>query len=273
MGTAADAVEWAAAEAASCDRPLVLVNAWSCPPTFNPYGVATAADDCRDYQAVADAVLQEAYLRACWVAPEVEITTVAVMGPVAAVLSQVGSRAHQVVLGGSGPRRTHRLPSGSVAGQVAGRATYPVTVVRPLSATSAGPSSARVVVGVGDSSTYGLDLVLSATLRYAFQAASRRRTALTALRACTGAGAEVRSQLRLVRSAVQELQRVFPAVPVEAKVVEGKPYDVLLTESRGAALTVVGGGRARFGRPAGSSLSRRLLGRTGSPLTIVGSPH
>ena len=282
LDRAADAIEWAAAEAASCDRPLRLVHAWTCPTAFDPFGLAPAPD-CRFYQATADEILRDAERQARVVAPEVRITTAPVPGTAVDVLQHVSKYAHQLVLGAADGRKW--LPGRPLAGELARLAICPVTVVRPFSTVPAGPSVARVVVGVGDQAIYehrhDWDRIDRA-LRYAFRAAERRGIGLTAVRGCAirpngytdlsdDDRATLRAELRLLRTVLRDSQRRFPTVAVEPKVLLGKPAVVLTAESAGAALTVVGSHRSGcFSHFPTARLSDRLPGRVHSPLTIVG---
>jgi nucleotide-binding universal stress UspA family protein len=280
LDRAADAIEWAAAEAASCDRPLRLVHAWTFPAAFDPFGLAPAPD-CRFYRATADDILRDAERQARLVAPEVRITTATVPGTALDVLQHVSKYAHQLVLGAADRRKW--LPGRPLAGELARLAICPVTVVRPFSTVPAGPSVARVVVGVGDQAIYEQSRDpdrIDRAVRYAFRAAERRGIGLTAVRGCairpnghTDLSDEdraiLRAELRLLRAVLRNPQRRFPTVTVEPKVLLGKAAVVLTAESAGAALTVVGSHRSRCSFPA-ARLSDRLPGRVHSPLTIVG---
>src|SRR4051812_36985 len=121
-----DALDWAAAEAATRGRPLWVVHA--CPPPVDT-GPLGPVPSLSPYTGTSD-VLQEAARRAQLVAPEVEVTTRLVSGgPVPALL---GQRAGLIVVGSRGQSGVRRALAGSVSVAVSAHAQCPVVVVPPL---------------------------------------------------------------------------------------------------------------------------------------------
>jgi nucleotide-binding universal stress UspA family protein len=256
------AVEWAAAEAASSERPLRLVHGWTYPADVTPFGF-TGNIDARYFQIVAEDILGEAVLRARTVVPEVEVTTHQVCGPVVEVLREQAADAHLLVLGA--PARRLCGVWGSAGFRAALRSSCPVVVVRPYDAVPPGPSAARVVVGVASESRAGT------ALRYAFKAAAQRGIGLTVLHATGGdrSGCGV-SKTRL-ECAARELCRTFRSVGAEVKTVSARPAEALVTESAGAALTVVGSrGASPLCGLLGGSVSRSVVRRAHSPVAVLG---
>lgn len=265
-----DALDWAAAEAATRSSPLWLVHASM--PRIDPgsLGMASYAAPQLDDGGVLD----DAARRAQLVAPELEVVTCLVAGgPVPAILGQraglvvVGSRRHDGVRGGR---------SVSVAVALAAHARCPVVVVPPLRAVTPGPSRARVVVGVD-----GSDLS-SAAIGFALAAAAQRGVGVTALHAWTprppadvGAagvdGAATRdTERRAFDGALARWRQWFPLVEVTTKLVCDDPAQALVRESAGAALVAVGSrGRGRMTGALFGSVSQRVMRTAQCAVAVV----
>jgi len=269
-GSALDALDWAAAEAASSDRPLRLVHAWTYPAAMTPYGFVGSVDSsyCR---VAAEDILAEAVRRVRSVAVDVQVTTQSVLGTADEVLREQATVAHLLVLGSRGRRRLGALLTGSVGARSVLRCRCPVTIVRAFAPVLPGPSAARVVVGVDVAAPSG------PALRYAFKAAAQRGVGVTAVCASPAAspdsprhpgGAGRRSRLEHI---LMEFSRTFPGVAAVAKVVPDRPAQALIGESAGAALTVVGcRGRGQLRRALGDSVSQRVLRCAHSPVAVLG---
>jgi nucleotide-binding universal stress UspA family protein len=76
---------------------------------------------------------------------------------------------------------------------------------------------------------------------------------------------------RAVRRAVERAESLEPSVRCESRVIEGSPADVLVSESQGATLLVLGH-RARRGFTwlATGSVSLHVLQRAPCPVVVVG---
>ncbi|MCA1693869.1 MAG: universal stress protein, partial [Actinobacteria bacterium] len=177
-GSALDALDWAAAEAATRHRPLRVVHAFTWPAIVDPYGAIPGPGDC-GCRAAAEQVLEEAVTRARSVIPDGHITPRLVVGAAARAMLEQALDADLVVLGNRGFGRLRGLLSRSVGVQVVAHATCPIAIVHPFHIVPPGPSAARVVVGI-DGSTQSIDAI-----GYAFHAATQRGIGLTAVHAWT----------------------------------------------------------------------------------------
>ena len=171
------ALDWAAAEADTQNRPLHLVHAFTSALVVNPLGVASVPCDDASALAAAASVAQDAARRARDVAPDLEVTTRVVVGPAATAVLHAAQDAEMVVLGRRRLGCFTSLLRRSVSVQVAARAPCPVTVVRPIHDVEPGSSSAQVVVGI-DGSEHSARVIACA-----FEAASRRGLGLAAVNA------------------------------------------------------------------------------------------
>lgn len=269
-----DALDWAAAEAATRARSLWIVHA--CPPPVDsgPLGPMPSLVACT---GTSD-VLQEAARRAQLIAPEVEVTTRLVSGgPVPAIL---GQRADMIVLGSRGQSGVRRALAGSVSVAVSAHAQCPVVVVPPWHEVAPGPSRTQVVVGVD-----GSDLS-SPAIGFALHAAVQRGVGLTALHAWTprppadiGAlgddwvASQVASHVaerRALDGALAQWRLRFPAVDITPRLVCGDPAHWLAAESAGAALLVVGSrGRGCMTGVLFGSVSQVVMHAAHCPIAVV----
>ena len=241
---ALDALDWAAAEAAARHSPLRVVHVVTWPAVVDPSGVVAAAS----YHAcliAADEVLDEAVSRARLVAPESRVIPRLVTGPAGCALLEQSLDAGLLVLGHR-CGRMRRLVTWSVNAKVVAHATCPVAVVSPFRTVPPGPSAARVVVGV-DGPTQS-----SAAIGYAYRAAAQRGIGLTALHAWNPAGPST-STGRSTMSVPPRRTSVGCSTGPWRDGSGGSPLSrskpdwcgvartrALITESAGAALTVVG---------------------------------
>jgi nucleotide-binding universal stress UspA family protein len=269
-----DVLAWAAAEAAARHSPLPVVHVFTWPAAVDPLGLV-AGTSHRACQEAAEQVLDEAVTRARLVAPERRITPHLTIGPTGRALLEQSQDAGMLVLGhGSG--RVRRLLRWSVDVHMVAHATCPVAVVSPFRIVPPGPSAARVVVGV-DSSTQS-----SAAIGYAYQAAAQRGIGLTAVHAWNprGAvdiegmiddvGAAEETERRVLEQALDGWTRQFLGVSIQARLVRGCPARALITESAGAALTVVGSGnRKGVRRIMLGQMSQLLIRSAYSPVAVL----
>ena len=209
-----------------------------------------------------------------------QVTTEACRGQAAAALVEVSARADTVVVGSRGRGSVGAAVAGSTSLQVAAHASCPVVVVRTLS--TATPTLSRVVVGVDGSP------VSSEAIGYAFAQASQREVGLTVVHAwdvefVEGAIAVASTsdlwkrlgdeERALTAESVAGWAEKYPDVDVRTHVVRGHPVDVLVSESEGAELVVVGSrGRGGFSGLLMGSVSHGVLHRAQSPVAVV-RPH
>jgi nucleotide-binding universal stress UspA family protein len=272
------ALDWAAAEASARRCRLRVVHVEHLRWAVDPSGLVPVAD-FQSFRETAVDILRAALRRARSVAPDLDISTELGFGPTVPVLLCRSVDAQLLVLGSRIPPFQSRLGDRlafTVCGRIVRRAPCPVAIVRPLrNRPHAGPPP-QVVVGVdgGESS--------APALHVAFRAAAQRGVPLTAVHAWTPAlpaaprsvrGHLVAREARAVDHLQQTLEpwRIrFPDVPVSTRLLIGEPAAVVIRESEGAALAVIGS-RAR-GAARGTlfdSVSRRVARRARCPVVLV----
>ncbi len=263
-----DALDWAAAEASTMQRPLRLVHGFIWPLMGVHLGPSPVGPADGGLQAAAERVLVDAETRARLRAPEVKITTELVVGAAGQALLAQANDAEMVVVGSRGLGGFSGLLVGSVGVALAAHAPCPVIVVHPRPKTR--PAARGVVVGVD-----GSDLSAPA-IRFAFQAAARRGARLTAVRAWSAPASifpEVvvkRDERRLVLKALAVDQQLSPEVEVEVKLVEDHAGRALVEESSNAELVVVGSrGRGGFQGLLLGSVSQAVLQHAECPVAVV----
>lgn len=268
-GSARDAVDWAAAEAATRGCGLRIVHALHPMLPADPYGVGSPIDSLAAALEAAESVVSRAVARAREVVSDIEVTTRLVCGSAAGTLLDEASRAQLLVVGRRGRHGLRARLARSVSAHVAAHASCPVVVVRPAGLEDR-PGAPRVVVGVDGVSTR------SPALGFAFQAARQRGVPLAAVHAWVPDrpadleavhGPETVAEASARRSLERALHcwhSQYPDVPVVTRLVREDPARAVAAESRGAALVVVGsGGRVR------GSVSRSVLRRGQCPIAIV----
>ena len=258
------ALAWAADEARRNARPLRLVH-------------VTDPGEQWSGQPILDA----AAARAQKAIPDLDVSTSLETGHTVDGLLKPASDASMVVLGSRGTRGFAGLRLGSTSLHVAMHAPCPVVVIRTAGEdVLPGPSAGRVVVGTENSpgSQRALD--------FAFQEAGSRGIGLTAVLASAGPEFDTSAAPpREWEAAAQEEKAVLagilagsraqhPAVDVVEKAMWGDPRAVLIDESRGAELVVVGShGRGGFGGMMLGSVSHALLHHAHCPVAVVRSPQ
>lgn len=270
-GGGGNVVDWAAAEAASRQRSLHVVHAFSWPVTVSPFGAVSVGYGDLGSWADAERIVEEAAGRASLVAPDLEVTTQVVVGAAAPSMRRQTRKAKLVVLGGPGWDNYRR----SLDVSVLARASCPIAVIRSFHSVTPGPSVARVVVGVD-----GTELS-TAAIGLAFEAAARRGVGLTAVHACRSRdianpghalddGIRAGTVRRILDQALASWRVRFPGVDVLPKLVHGRPGAALVAESAGAALVVLGcRGRGGFRGPLFGSVSQTVISSAHSPVTVV----
>jgi nucleotide-binding universal stress UspA family protein len=270
-GSARDAVDWAAAEAATRGCPLRVVHA---------YGVGPLIDSYVQARTAAELVLLDAMVRARSVASDIAVSTRLMHGSAGWTLLGEAQGARLLVVGSHGRSGLRGLLAGSVSVHVATHAPCPVVVIRPADNTSVAGSAPRAVARV----VVGVDRTPSCTraIGFAFQAAWQRGIPLTALHAWTPdppadleaiSGAPTMAEALARRAIEKELARwrdEYADVPVVTKLAHGDPAQALVTESPGAALVVVGSrGRGHILGTVLGSVSQTVLHHAHCPIAIV----
>jgi nucleotide-binding universal stress UspA family protein len=275
--SAGDAVDWAAAEAATRECPLRIVHALQPALPADLYGIGSPADDLLPVRAAAESLLAESVARARRVASDIEVSAGVVSGPAVAALLGETEGARLLVLGSGSPRGLRGLLSRSMIVQVAGHASCPVAVIPPAAAENRRASTPpRVVVGVDD------DTSCTHAVGFAFRAARQRGVPLVAVHAVApdppadldAARGSSPTAAALGRQALDRVLHrwhpLFPDVPVVTRLVDGDPARALVAESRGASLVVVGSrGRGVVSATVFGSVSRSVLRHGTRPLAVV----
>lgn len=184
------------------------------------------------------------------------------------------------MVGSHGRSGLRGMLAGSVTGHVATNASCPVVVVRSADGRvldrAAPDALARVVVGVGPTPS------CTPAVGFAFQAARQRGIPLSAVHAWTpdtladvdgASGARTLTEFfgrRSIEKALARWRDEYAGVPVFSELARGDPAPVLVAESRGAALLVVGSrGRGRFRGAVRGSVSQTVLHGAHCPIAIV----
>jgi nucleotide-binding universal stress UspA family protein len=273
------ALDWAAREALVRQRPLRIVHAFTWPVPNALLGLPAAAQPDVGLRHAAERLLSAAADRARGAAPTMDISTDLPADVPAAALIAASRDAGLVVVGHRGLGGFTGLLVGSVGVLAAAHAACPVIVVRGNDSDEAGPPAGEVVVGVDGSelSSLAVDFAFShaalhhlgvlAVQAYAFPAFI---TSSDPLSAAYDIDDLREDHARLLAEALAGYRNNYPDVPVRQKVVYGRPAAVLVAESAGAALTVVGSrGRGGFTGLLLGSTSQSVLHHATGPVAIV----
>ncbi|MGW0080413.1 universal stress protein [Streptomyces sp. NPDC003393] len=282
------AVEWAAREAVRRDRPLRLVHAWNWHPRQTD-GQPTNAGQ----RHLARRVLREAEEHIRATAPGVRLTDEQVEGPAAAALLKAAEGAELLVLGSRGLSGITGLLVGSVALEVAARATRPVVLVRTGEEAEdehfpADDESPSTRTGYRDV-VLGIDVAdaCDEVIESAFEAARLRQARLRVVHAWQSPSAiglgpgeiglvsdpERAEEWQQFLSAVLKAWREkYPETEVLETVVEGKASTALVRAASAASLLVVGRRLSeRPTLPRIGPVTRAAIHHVGCPLAVV--PH
>jgi nucleotide-binding universal stress UspA family protein len=269
-----NALAWAAREAQARGVALLIAHAESPAPA--------AA-----YQRVPVDAEKEMLLGAAEVArllaPDVDVRTGAVPGPVVESLLRLMADAEVGVVGCRGLGATAEQLVGSTSLQLAARMSRPLVVVRTVYYAVPGPDAGRVVVGVD-----GLPGA-SAAIDFAIKEAKVRGCGLTAIHAWDPVCVEVYDAdgILVERLPAQEEHRAFeamtewlapwtdryPEVDIRRRPVCGTSATQLVRASAGAELFVVGArGVSGVRSQRLGSVSDALLHRADCPVAVVHVP-
>ena len=272
-GSAYQAVEWAAAEAARRGVALRLVSAFSWTTSDHPTRQSGRVAQYRDQLLEA---ARHRLSRAARIAedtsPGIETAPQVEIGAPIEVLGSEARRAQLLVLGDRGLGGVAGLVLGSVAVALAARGACPVVIVRGETRNTDGP----VVVGTDGSP------VSEAALGFAFDAAAVRGAELVALHAWSPTAVDKALEPVMDWDAVAGEEdavlaerlagwgQKYPQVSVRRRVLRDGAARALVDASRGAQLVVVGS-RGR-GDAAGlllGSVSHGVLHAAHCPVAIV----
>ncbi|MEO3772487.1 universal stress protein [Micromonospora sp. B9E7] len=272
--SALEAVRVAAQEATVRRRPLRVVHAFIWPLYDVPLVSAPGAPVDAGLRHQAELIVAEAVTEAGKTAPELAVIGAVIDGAATPVLLGESRDAALLVLGSRGLGGFAELLIGSVAVQVSARAECPVLVVKG-EARADGP----VLVGVDGSA------LSTEALAFAFEEAALRGTDLVAVHAWltptpTGPGdilplvydvdALAADEKRVLAESLAGWSQRYPEVPVRQCVAYGAAARVLVQQSAGAQLTVVGAhGRGALAGALLGSVSHAVLHHSHSPLAIV----
>lgn len=245
------AVEWAAKEAASCDRPLHLLHAvqpplWPSsqrPADFDPDPAGCVVDARR---ALADSF------------PGLPVSWSQPYGSALPALTWASRFATLVVVGAHPRGPVRQVVAGSTAVELIADGHCPVVVVHaPLQDTN---RSGPVVLGLGGPGTDG------DAMRAAFHEADQHHRTLIAVHATDYGFVE---RVRIERL-VTTVQRDHPDVAVKVQVKRGDPADLLVARSNQASLLVLGTrGRHEAAGLVLGSVSQSVLRHAACPVLVV----
>ena len=272
--SAEHAAAWAAAEAHSRGRGLVLAHAVLPPVTTGGLGVGLPPSLDLLEQLETQAKTQLESVAAGY--PSIDCTCVVAVGAPSAVLLEASESAELVVIGSRGRGGFAGLLLGSVGAQVAAHAECPVVVIRNVAAEGA----AGVVVGIDGSPA------AEAALAFAFDVASRRGWPVIAVHAWDVPAYDLLivpngpvpvplsdvadDEIRLTAEVLAGFREDYPDVEVEEQLVRSPAVKALVKASSKAALVVVGthGHGPTMGALLGS-VSNGLLHKAKVPVVVV----
>ncbi|MEU6060657.1 universal stress protein [Streptomyces sp. NPDC047097] len=277
-GESMAAVDWAADEAVRHGVPLRLVHAW----LWQPVDVPIVQD--RDVQErAAHGILRDAQTRAAQRHPELECTAAVVDDTAVSALLREAGRGRTLVLGTRGHGRLLGFLLGSYGQQVIAAAEGPVVSVRAAAPDARPAEGGEILVGQQGSPRESADV-----LEFAFRAAAARGAGVRAVRAWNlppvqayalggleamdEAGGPVPYEEKALAEALAPWRDRYPHVPVAEHVELGSAGQVLLSQSPGARLVVVGR-RVRHA-PVGvriGSVAHAVLHHAPCPVAVV--PH
>jgi nucleotide-binding universal stress UspA family protein len=279
------AVWWAAYEAASRRRPLLVVQAFS-PSLVELTRVHLPAETVA-VEALRDRAEEEVSKLAdeCRSRlPDLEVRTEVLMGHPATVLSEATARADLLVLGPPRLSRTRTVLLGSTSAELARKSEAPVVVVRGArEAERAGRSPTRfdrVVVGVDGSPTS------TRAIGFAYEFASRHQSELVAVLAWNELPSDALTPVsawqldwadiddacrRELAESLSGWAERYPNVVVRKEVTTTqRPAEALLTAADTADLVVVGShGRGVVRSVLLGSVSHAVMHYAPCPVAVV----
>ena len=271
------ALDWAAREAVARHRPLRIVHAFRWPLTNELMGPPAVGPPDAGLQHAAETVLLAAADRARAAAPTLQVSTDLPADVPAAALIDASNGADLLVVGSRGLGGFTGLLLGSVGVQTAAHAACPVIVIRDIDSDDGGAGAGQVLVGVDDSdlSSLAVDFAFAHAALHgmgvvAVHAYQRTTVAPPVASSVPASDAQHEVRARMLTEAMAGYRDKYLDVPVQEKLVHGRPAAVLVAESAGAALTVVGSrGRGGFTGLLLGSTSQAVLHHASSPVAII----
>jgi nucleotide-binding universal stress UspA family protein len=268
------AVDMGLAEARLRRIPLRIVHAFIWPTLGVALGPAPGAPEGAGLENAAQHIVDAACARVRALHPDQEVHGEVVVGAPASVLLHESTGAALVVVGDRGLGGFTGLLVGSVAVQLAHHCQAPILVARGVAVPDG-----SVIVGV-DGSERG-----EAALAFAFDEASRRGLALTAVHAWQypvhGEAGEMlplvydpevveAEEARVLEESLAGWQEQYPDVVVHRRMVRGRSAGVLMQASTRGQLLVVGSrGHGGFVGLLLGSVSHQAIHHSACPVAIV----
>jgi nucleotide-binding universal stress UspA family protein len=263
--SALDAVAWAAQEARERHAPLRIVHAYVWPLLHMPRGFRMGPGG--GLHAYTERLLEEARRTAREAAPGVEVDVCAITRFPLPLLVEESRNAAYVVVGSSHKGPVSGALVGSVGVGLVAHAYSPVAVVRGGALPER--SHSRVVVGVDGSPSS------CAAMRLAVDIAAHRHRQVLAVHVVRGGPARAGSTdpacgVRWMEEALTGWRRRYPTLPIEERILSGRPSDVLADLSDQAAVVVVGTrGRGVLAGLLHGSVSQALMRHARCPVLVV----
>jgi nucleotide-binding universal stress UspA family protein len=276
---ARQAAHWAAREAATRRRRLVIVHAFRWPLTeltqLRTEAVVLSEDPFRDeYKKMVDALVEECRP----LVGDLDVHGGVVTGEPVDVLERMATNANLLVLGSSGHGTVHQVLLGSTSAELVRHANAPVVVVR---GTDHPAAHRKVVVGVDGSETS------IGAVDYAYDYATRHNAQLVAVHAWSDLPLdalgivrewdvnwdEIAEQAKVVLSETLAGHSArYPDVRVRQVITMSKPAQALLDEAENTDLIVVGShGRGAVRRMLLGSVSQAVLHYAKCPVAVIRS--
>ena len=253
------AVDWAADEAARRDVRLLLVNAC----LWERYELPESDEgDPTSVRAMADDLMVTSLRRATARHPDLEVQSEVIPEETVPALLGLRRLGPLLVLGSRGHGGFAGLLLGSVSLRVAGRAGYPVVVVRgPVLDPS--HRHGRIVLGVGTDDHH------SRAASFAVEEAQLWDAGLDLVQASPQGVAAAQERLDALR--LPDAQAA--GLKVRRHAVQGSPAKALLTAAADADLLVVGA-RSRHGHPGLDlgSVNHAVLHHAPCPVAVLPVP-
>ncbi|MBB5158437.1 universal stress protein [Saccharopolyspora phatthalungensis] len=271
------AVRWAAHEASSRRRPLLLVHVLPWPFEERTSIKVPGADDLRE--PLQQALRRELEVLAAdcrEIDPGLEVRNEMPFGDPAVLLGECAAEAELLVLGGPQIEQQLGVLGSTSAELLSRRSGAPVAVIR---GSRDRPDSAPVVVGVDGSPASGL------AIGFAYDFASRHGCELVAVHAWSDLSldpfgrvqqwelpwSEVRGDAeQVLAESLAGWGERYPDVDVRRVVTPEKPAQALFREAQEASLLVVGShGRGRIRRALLGSVSHAAVNRAPCPVAVL----
>ncbi len=274
------AVDWAAERARARGIPLLVLDVIAEVPipsrTHAAKALAAGTDYVEQYRERARKRLEKVVNSLKERYPDLEVEGTVVQGNPSYVLAQASKDAFLVVVGarGQGAPMSVKL-LGGVSDAVATHSHGPIAVITDEAMENPGGA---VVVGVDESPA------AKGAIEFAFDTAHARGVPLVAVNAWDFGAYDAYSAdvweysveeitaglVKMVEEQLADGRAKYPEVPVEIRVIRGRPEIALVEESRKAGLVVVGSrGRGGFAGLLLGSTSKHVLREAHCPVIVT----